>query len=80
MVLASSCEHNLELTSQEIIKGRISAVDKGNPIGRFPSNPIIWVQDATKTIKIGNIPFSHSDYFKVGDTCLVVIQKYKDNE
>lgn len=81
MLLTSSCENKLELVSQEIAKGRISAIDEGSQASsRFVTYPTIWIQTTKSTVEVGHIPFEFLNNFKVGDTCFVVIQKYKDNE
>ena len=80
MLLTSSCEDKLKLVSQEIAKGRISAIDEGRRASRFVTYPTIWIQTTKSTVEVGHIPFEFLNNFKVGDTCLVVIQKYKGNE
>ena len=67
-----------EHIGQEIIDGKVSAVEKGH-VGRFASYPIIWVQNATETKKVV-IPIAYDGRWKVGDNCLLIIEKYKEND
>jgi hypothetical protein len=73
-----SCEGELSYISQEIIDGKISAVKEGYP-GRRATLPKIWVQSPTSTRKV-DIPFEYQNRWKVGDTCLLIIEKYKENK
>jgi hypothetical protein len=73
-----SCEGELSYIGQEIIDGKISAVKEGSS-GRTGSLPKIWVQTPTSTRKV-DIPFEYEGRWKVGDTCLLIIEKYKENE
>ena len=63
---------------QEIIDGKVSAVQKGH-VGRFALYPIIWVQNATETKEV-EIPFEYDGRWKVGDSCLLIIENYKEIE
>lgn len=77
-VLFYSCgSEDLTFDSQEIIQGKISATEKGTK-GRFAQNPKIWVQSPTQTKEL-EIPFEYEDKWKVGDTCLLIVQKYIKN-
>lgn len=40
---------------------------------------MIWVQNDKSTRAIG-IPFEYENRWKVGDSCLLIILKYKENE
>ena len=73
-----SCEGELSYIGQEIIDGKISAVKEGSS-GRTGSLPKIWVQTPTSTKKV-DIPFEYENRWKVGDTCLLIIEKYKENK
>ena len=73
-----SCEGELSYIGQEIIDGKISAVKEGSS-GRTGSLPKIWVQTPTSTRKV-DIPFEYEGRWKVGDTCLLIIEKYKENK
>jgi hypothetical protein len=73
-----SCEGELSYIGQEIIDGKISAVKEGSS-GRTGSLPKIWVQTPTSTRKV-DIPFEYENRWKVGDTCLLIIEKYKENK
>ena len=79
MTLLFSCEEEkYTQIGQEIIDGKISAVKEGYP-GRSATLPKIWVQTPTSTRKV-DIPFEYGGRWKVGDTCLLIIEKYKENE
>jgi hypothetical protein len=73
-----SCEGELSYIGQEIVDGKISAVKEGFS-GRTGSLPKIWVQTPTSTRKV-DIPFEYEGRWKVGDTCLLIIEKYKENK
>lgn len=67
-----------EHIGQEIIDGKVSAVAEGYS-GRLPELPKIWVQTATTTKEV-DIPFAYEGRWKVGDSCLLIIEKYKEND
>jgi hypothetical protein len=73
-----SCNEKYTYIGQEIIDGKVSAIELGHP-GRVTTLPKIYVQDNKKTVSV-NIPFSYEDRWKVGDSCLLIIEKYKENE
>ena len=62
----------------KMVDGKVSATEKGTT-GRFGKHPKIWVQNATNTKEI-NIPYEYDGRWKVGDSCLLIIEKYKENE
>ena len=75
-IILSSCnDRNLEYIGQEIIDGKVSAIQDGHA-GRVASLPKIWVQTTTTTKEV-EIPFTYEGKWKVGDSCLLIIQKYK---
>jgi hypothetical protein len=75
-VLLFSCsESKYEHIGQEIIDGKVSAIKEGQ-YGEFPHFPKIWVQSPTETKEV-DIPFEYAKRWKVGDTCLLIIEKYK---
>ena len=78
MTLLFSCGGQYTYISQEIIDGKISAVKEGYP-GRSATLPKIWVQTPTSTRKV-DIPFEYEGRWKVGDSCLLIIEKYKENK
>ena len=79
MLLLFSCEQpKYTHIGQEVIDGKVSAVEKGH-IGRISTYPKIWVQNATQTVEV-TIPFEFDGRWKVGDSCLLIIEKYKENE
>jgi hypothetical protein len=73
-----SCEGELSYIGQEIIDGKISAINKGHR-GRYSTLPEIYVQSPTATKKV-RIPLVYEGRWKVGDTCLLIIEKYKENK
>ena len=73
-----SCEGEFSYIGQEIVDGKISAVAEGMT-GRFAYLPKIWVQTPTTTREL-EIPFAYEGRWKVGDTCLLIIEKYKENK
>ena len=76
-VLASSCQdEKLQYIGQEVIDGKVSATQKGH-IGRIATYPKIWVQTPTVTKEV-DIPFMYDGKWKVGDSCLVIVEKYKE--
>jgi hypothetical protein len=76
-IIISSCtDSKYEYIGQEIIDGKISAVEKGG-IGRWGYLPKIWVQTPTETRAV-EIPFEYQNRWKVGDSCLLIIEKYKE--
>ena len=77
VILFLSCRE-LEYThiGQEIIDGKVSATAEGHS-GRAVTFPKIWVQNATETKEV-EIPFEYEGRWKVGDSCLLIIQKYKE--
>jgi hypothetical protein len=78
-ILFSSCtEPKYTHIGQEIIDGKVSATAEGHS-GRFATFPKIWVQNTTETKEV-EIPFEYEGRWKVGDSCLLIIEKYKENE
>lgn len=62
-----------EHIGQEIIDGKVSK----KSIVDTPY--FIWVQTPTETKRV-TIPFDYRNKWKVGDSCLLIIEKYKENE
>lgn len=78
-LLIISCQQpKYEYIGQEIIDGKVSAIAKGHS-GRIAIFPRIWVQTPTTTKEV-EIPFKYEDKWKVGDSCLLIIEKYKEIE
>ena len=67
--------------STEIIDGKVSAIEAGFPRhGHRDSRlPVIYVQNSKQTVKV-QIPFEYENKWKVGDRCLLIVKKYKENE
>jgi hypothetical protein len=79
LLIISCTQPKYEHIGQEIIDGKASAVREGH-IGRGHSqNPTLWIQNDKTTQEI-NIPFEYENKWKVGDSCLLIIQKYKEND
>jgi hypothetical protein len=79
ITLFSSCtEPKYTHIGQEIIDGKVSATAKGYS-GRVSTPPKIWVQNATETKEV-EIPFEYEGRWKIVDSCLLIIEKYKENE
>lgn len=78
-LLTISCtQPKYEHIGQEIIDGKVSAIKEGISGGRVgTSNPKIWVQTPTTTKEV-EIPFAYEGRWKVGDSCLLIIEKYKE--
>jgi len=78
MLLVSCTEPEYIHIGQEIIDGKVSAIQTATPgVNGNPS--IIWVQNATETKRIV-IPIQYQNRWNVGDSCLLIIEKYKENE
>jgi hypothetical protein len=65
----------MKLTEQEIIDGKVSEIDEGY-VGRIATLPRIWVQTPKQT-RCVVIPFEYKNRWKVGDSCLLIIETYK---
>lgn len=78
MILFSmvSCSNEpLEHIGQEIIDGKVSAIEPGRA-GRSIKLPVIYVQ-TDKITKPVSIPFAYEHRWKVGDSCLLIVETYK---
>jgi hypothetical protein len=75
LVLFSCTKPKYKHIGQEIIDGKVSAIEYGHT-GRVSTAPKIYVQDSKKTISV-SIPFSYENRWKVGDSCLLIIEKYQ---
>jgi hypothetical protein len=79
LLLLFGCSNpDYEKIGQQIIHGKVSAIKEGTS-GRVSRYPKIWVQNSTNTAEI-EIPFEYEGRWKVGDSCLLIIEKYKINE
>ncbi len=77
LLFISCTQPKYEQIGQEVIDGKISATRKGY-VGRGTSQkPTLWVQNATETKEV-NIPYEYEGRWKVGDSCLLIIEKYKE--
>jgi hypothetical protein len=78
LLLISCTEPKYTHIGQKIVDGKVSATAPGHS-GRVATRPRIWVQDATNTQEV-EIPFEFEGRWKVGDSCLLIIEKYKEND
>lgn len=76
LVLLSCTQPKYEYIGQEIIDGKVSATKEGFG-GRVATFPKIWIQTPTTTKEV-EIPFEYEGRWKVGDSCLLIIEKYKE--
>ena len=76
LLVISCTQPKYEHIGQEIIDGKVSATAEGHS-GRVATSPKIWVQNATETKEV-EIPFKYEGRWKVGDSCLLIIEKYKE--
>lgn len=75
-LLTLSCtEPKYKYIGQTVIDGKVSATQEGTS-GRMSTRPEIWVQNSTSTQKV-IIPFELDGRWKVGDSCLLIIEKYE---
>lgn len=78
LIFCSCSNAKYEKIGQEILDGKVSASKEGysapHGISRLPK---IWVQTETQTVEV-NIPFELENRWKVGDNCLLIIEKYKE--
>jgi hypothetical protein len=81
MLFVSCTETRYTYIGQEIIDGKVSATTEGKTAsyGSPAYLPKIWVQNATNTKEV-DIPFEYEGRWKVGDSCLLIIKKYKEND
>jgi hypothetical protein len=78
LFLASCTEGPLQFDSREIIDGKVSEVQHGYHGGEYAPDiqPAIWVQTSTSTNKV-ELPFEYDYRWQVGDSCLLIIEKYR---
>lgn len=78
LVLIGCKNPKYKVIGQDIIDGKVSATQKGvrrYGRGAIDEYPVIWVQNATKTQMV-IIPFEYENKWKVGDSCLLIIEKH----
>lgn len=77
LIVGCSSNESYKLASQEIIEGVVSKTYSGmkGGYGRPTYNPKVWVQTPESTTPI-ELPFSHGEKWKVGDSITIIIQKY----
>jgi hypothetical protein len=79
LVLLSCTQPKYKSIGQEIIDGKVSALGKGQKSvcrGCATVYPKIWVQTTTTTKEV-EIPSEYDGRWKVGDSCLLIIEKYE---
>jgi hypothetical protein len=78
LFLLFSCNSDYTVVDTKIVKGRVSAIEKGNSgsagVKSSPRLPKIYVQDSKQTIAI-DIPFANEHDYKIGDSITVIIQQ-----
>ena len=82
LLLTSCTEQKYTHIGQEIIDGKVSATQSGKKHygrGNVTILPKIWIQTPTTTKGV-EIPFEYEGRWKVGDSCLLIIKKYKEND
>lgn len=79
MLLLISCQTpKYKYIGQEVVDGKVSAIERSYRIGRgSKSNPKIWIQTPTTTREV-SIPFEYEGRWKVGDSCLLIVEKYAE--
>jgi len=77
LLIISCTQPKYKSIGQEIIDGKVSAIKGGSADSRASNRfPKIWVQTTTTTKEV-EIPFEYEGRWKVGDSCLLIIQKYE---
>jgi hypothetical protein len=79
LIFCSCSNAKYEKINQEILDGKVSAYKEGysNSGEGIITYPRIWVQTETQTVEV-EIPFALEGRWKVGDSCLLIIEKYKE--
>lgn len=74
LLVISCTQPKYEYLGQEIMDGKVSEV------GSTSYTPyLIWVQTPTETRRV-ILPYHYRNRWKVGDSCLLIIEKYKKVE
>jgi hypothetical protein len=77
MLLLISCQTpKYKYIGQEVVDGKVSATAEGHS-GRVATSPKIWIQTPTTTREVA-IPFEYEGRWNVGDSCLLIIEKYEE--
>jgi hypothetical protein len=76
LALLVACNEEYEKISQEVIDGKVSHTERGTT-GKFSTPPKIWVQ-TNISIKEVVIPYAYDGRWEVGDSCLLIIEKYRE--
>lgn len=74
IVLISCTESEYQKIGVEIIDGRVSAMEV--EIGKYHNSYYIWVQSPKETKRI-KVPKEYGKRWKVGDSAVVIVEKYK---
>ena len=79
LIFCSCSNAKYEKINQEILDGKVSAYKEGhsNSGEGTITYPRIWVQTETQTVEV-EIPLALEGRWKVGDSCLLIIEKYKE--
>jgi hypothetical protein len=73
-----SCQNDYSFVIGQTIYGKISYFEEGVS-GRMPTFPVVYIQTPTKTYKL-EVGFENQGKFKVGDSILLVVQKFKEKK
>jgi len=76
LFLVSCNDEPIVHIGQEIVDGKVSATEPGH-YGIYITRPVIYVQDSKKTVRV-EIPFAYAKRWKVGDSCLLIIDKWRE--
>lgn len=78
LFLQSCSDKPMEHIGTDFIEGTVSHIEPFKPggYGIIGHNTILYVQSPTQTISI-DLPLRLADRWKVGDTIIVITQKYK---
>ena len=77
-IIMFSCS-NYEKIDQEIIVGKISAIDKSIHRYQYHRYALIYIQN-DKTTKSISIPDEFENRWNVGDRIILIVEKYKVTE
>ncbi len=71
-LLLFSCNNKYEFIDQEVIIGKITSIDYHD----HTTKPTVSIQNDVEERKF-KIPFEYNRVFKVGDSIMLVVEKYK---
>ena len=72
-----ACEDNkYKLINTTIVKGVVSAKEKGELTRRSPKLPKLYIQSPKTTIAV-EIPFANENDYNVGDSITLIVQQFE---